>query len=91
MNKDINKFVEEIFFYKGSLIKNSNKYREYIKSILDENHITDPIEAFVMGAVDAMIYDIACSLDFTKQKGKISDWSSWKMRRIFIKRLWNKR
>lgn len=28
-------------------------------------------EAAILGAIDAMIYDIACALDFTKLEGKL--------------------
>ncbi len=73
MGKDINESVEKIFLYKGNLIKNNKRFRQHVRSVLNEQGIKDTrdtVKAFVMGAVDGMIYDIACSLGFTKQKCK---------------------
>lgn len=77
----------ELLLHKGTLIKNSNNYRKYVRNLLKELDINDPVEACVLGAVDGMIYDIACALDFTKQKGQISDWSSYEKRRELIHNL----
>ncbi len=95
MGKDINESVEKILLYKGRLIKNNKKYRQrHIKRILNDQGINDnddTVKAFVMGAVDGMIYDIACSLDFTKQKGRKKNWASWKMRKEILNKLWKKK
>ena len=84
MYNNTNEAVEKILLYKAKLIKNKKAYREYATEVLSEHKIKDPVEAFAMGAVDAMLYDMACSLDFTKQKGSVYDWSSHRMRRKII-------
>lgn len=93
MNKHINESVEKVLLYKGKLIRHSRGYKQYIKKILNDQGINcndETVEAFVMGAVDGMIYDIACSLDFTKQKGKVNDWSSYRKRREILNKVWSK-
>lgn len=85
MSMDVNESIEKIFLYKGRLIKNNRGYRQYIKKILNDHGVNgndDTVKAFVMGAVDGMIYDIACSLGFTKH------WSAYKMRRKILSKLW---
>ena len=85
--KEANEAVEKVLLYKGTLIKKDNeKYRTHIEKILAKRHnVDDPIEAFIMGAVDAMIYDIACSLGFTNQYQ-----TSYEMRKKSITKLWKK-
>ena len=63
---------KRIIVHKAILIKNSRKYSEYLAKLFKELKIIDLKEAAILGAVDAMIYDIACSLDFTKQKGNVN-------------------
>lgn len=86
----INESVKRVIVHKAKLIKNSWKYSEYLDELLNELKITDLKEAAILGAVDAMIYDIACSLDFTKQKSKVNDWSSYSSRKSVLKELWKK-
>ena len=72
---------ERIIKHKANLIKNGNRYENYIKSVLNKKGILKKhgikdsekmvkvlVKVFKMGAVDGMIYDIAAALDFTKQK-----------------------
>ncbi len=84
MSNNINEALEKLFLYKGTLIKDKKAFRKYIKEILAKHKVKDPIEAFVMGVVDGMVYDIACSLNFTKQK-------SQKYRREIINKLWGRK
>ena len=84
----INESVKKIIEHKAKLIKNSSDYSKYLDELFKELKITDIKEAALLGAVDAMIYDVACSLDFTKQKGKINDWSSYSLRKSVLKELW---
>jgi len=84
----INDSVKQIITHKANLIKNSPKYSQYLDKLLKELKITDMKEAALLGAIDAMIYDVACSLDFTKQKGKVNDWSSYASRKSLLKELW---
>ena len=85
MSMDVKESVKEILLHKGKLIKNNRGYRQHIVRILKDQGIkgsNDTIKAFVVGAVDGMIYDIACSLGFTKH------WSAYKMRRKILNKLW---
>ena len=87
MTTSVNEAVEVLCRHKASRIKNSAKYRSYLGSLLEELDIRDPVEAGVLGAVDAMVYDVACALDFTKQKGQSNDWSSWENRKELLRKL----
>ena len=91
MDNDINKSVENLLLYKGRLIKSSKRYREYVKDRLKEHSVKDIVEAFVMGAVDGMIYDVGSALDFTKQKGSIDDVTSFQYRKRIIRKLWGRK
>ncbi len=95
MSMDVNESIEKVLLYKGRLIKDNRRYRQqHIKRILNDQGIKnndDTVKAFVMGAVDGMIYDIACSLDFTKQKGRINDWSSYRKRKEILNKIWKKK
>jgi len=84
----VNESVKEIVKHKATLMTSSRSYSEYLKGLVNELGIKELEEAALLGAVDAMIYDMACSLDFTKQKGKVNDWSSYPARRSLIKELW---
>jgi len=79
---------KRIIVHKAILIKNSRKYSEYLAKLFKELKIIDLKVASILGAVDAMIYDIACSLHFTKQKGNVNDWSSYSSRASILKELW---
>jgi hypothetical protein len=69
------------------------KYWEHIRWLLEnkELKIAGKMDTALLGAIDAMVYDVACSLDFTKQKGSVSDWSSHKRRRAFLAKWWPRR
>ena len=85
MSMTANDAAVEIFLHKGRLMKNAGEYRSYLKELLEELDITDPVEASVLGAVDAMIYDMACALGFTRR-----NWSSYSKRKEVILKLWRK-
>ncbi len=86
----VNDSVKEILKHKATLMTGSPAYSDYLNEMLIELGIKELGEAALVGAVDAMIYDIACSLDFTKQKREANDWSSYPARRSIIKDLWKK-
>jgi hypothetical protein len=92
MSNDINNSVENILLHKANLIKGSVALKErHIKNLFKEYRIDyneNNVRIFLMGAVDAMVYDMGCALDFTKQKGNINDWTSYEMRKIIINKLW---
>ena len=83
----INDSVKEVMRHKANRIKNSHNYLKYLSELFEELNITDTKEAALFGAIDAMIYDIACSLDFTKKKGEVDDWSSYDLRKGLLKEL----
>lgn len=69
-----NEAVEIIVKHKANNITKGNKrYENHIKTVLEIRHIKaskEAVEAFKMGAVDAMIYDVAPTLGFTKSYPK---------------------
>ncbi len=91
MDNNIKKSVEDLLLYKGKLIRNSKRYREYVRERLQENSVNDIVEAFVMGAIDGMIYDVGSALDFTKQKGTTDDVTAFSYRRRIIKKVWERK
>ena len=84
----VNESVSHLIDHKARLMRNSQNYRKYLSELVKDLGIADPVEAALLGAVDAMIYDLATALDFTKQKGSVSDWSSYSSRRAIIRRIW---
>ncbi len=92
---DINDAVKEIILYKGHKMKRAAEYGEYkkhIKEVFKEHNINftnNTFKAFVMGGIDAMIYDVACLLDSAKKNGTISYWSKHEKRREILKNLWH--
>ena len=83
MNNETKRSIETLLLHKGGLIKNRKAYRKYVKEVLRKHRIRNNVDAFVMGAVDAMIYDIASSLGLIRQK-------SYKKRKEIIDKLWSK-
>lgn len=71
----------------------NSKYLQHLKNIIDELNIKDdPVKAAIVGAVDAMIYDVACALDFTKnKKGIHKDWSSYQSRKDLLMKIFKNR
>ena len=90
MHSTVNESVKIIVKHKANLMKNSPKYKDYIRDILKEHGITasdETMRVFIMGAVDGMIYDIGAALDFTKQKDSVDDWTSYKKRKEILKEI----
>lgn len=83
MNNNTKKSIETLLLHKGGLIKNRKAYRKYAKKVLRKHRIRNNVDAFVIGAVDAMIYDIASSLGLIRQK-------SWKKRKEIIDKVWSR-
>ena len=57
----------------NNMIKGNKPYENHIKTVLKLRHSKaskEAVEAFKMGAVDAMIYDVAPTLGFTKSYPK---------------------
>lgn len=74
VKEDIAQAIEQIALHKGKLITASAGVREHAARVLQELGIKDPVEAFLVGDCDAMIYDLACMLGFART------WSSYKKR-----------
>ncbi len=78
-----NKAFEEIITTKAKRIMGSEDCRTYAKQLVDELGISEPQGAFMGGAIDAMIFDIALALDFEElQAGEY--------RKNLIKELWER-
>jgi hypothetical protein len=73
----INEAFEKIIEHKAKLIRNNPGYEKYIKDVLKKHGIRDSketvkafVKVFKMGAVDAMIYDIAAASNLTRWKSQ---------------------
>jgi hypothetical protein len=84
MSVPLNEAVEAVVLHKARLMMGSSKYRGYARQVLAERGLPGDdatVEAFVLGAADAMIYDIASVLGFTRQTQRVDDWASYRKRR----------
>jgi len=66
---DINKAIETIVMHKAKLMMEKDDYTEHIKDLLRFCGIStknDLVQAFKIGAVDAMIFDVGCALNLTR-------------------------
>lgn len=76
------KAFEEIVTIKARRIMESEDGRTYAQQLLDELEISSQGGAFLAGALDAMIFDIALALDYKELQ-------SWEYRKKFVKELWD--
>jgi len=53
---------EQLVEYKAERMLSKAKYRIYLTNLLGKLKITSPEEAFLAGAIDAMIYDVGLNL-----------------------------
>ena len=69
-----NEAVEIIVKHKANNItKDNERYENHIKTVLEIRYIKaskKAVEAFKMGAVDAMIYDVGAALDSPSWKSR---------------------
>jgi|GEM_PF-6399612 len=65
------------------------RYGDHIQAMLEQFTTGNLVKAFLAGAIDAMIYDTACSLDFTKKKAKPGDYSGYPLRKRLIKKIFD--
>jgi hypothetical protein len=89
-----NDAVETIVMYKAEKMKKSRAYKIHIKNVLKDYYVEatkEDMETFIMGGVDAMIFDVGSALGFTRNTSKIDGWTSWKKRREMLKKIFNKR
>jgi hypothetical protein len=99
-NDDLPGAIEAILCHKGKKMAEAarmrrkaegekERYGDHIQAILEHLAEGNLAKAFLAGALDAMIYDIACSLDFTKKKVKPGDYSGYLLRKRLIKRIFD--
>jgi hypothetical protein len=66
MEKD--EALEIIIRTKAKQMASNPNYSAYSKSIIQQLHVTQPEQAFLLGAIDAMIYDVDSSLALSRMK-----------------------
>jgi hypothetical protein len=81
MAKKEDKAFEEVIGIKYKRMIDSEVSRNYAKQLVDELDIASPDAAFLVGAIDAMIYDMAVALEFR-------DLQTWEYRKRLIEKLW---
>jgi len=74
---------EEIIMIKARGLIESEDSRAYAKKLVGDLKISNLEGAFLAGAIDSMIFDIALALDY---KGL----QSWEYRKKFVKELWER-
>jgi len=82
---------EEIIRYKAEKMKTGlipgSRFNRYIKRVLKQPNRTvceEQVENFVMGGVDAMIFDVASVVGFTRNTPDFSDWTSYEKRQEIL-------
>jgi hypothetical protein len=99
-NDDLPDALETILYHKGKKMAEAarmrrraegekERYGDHIQAILEQLTEGNVVKAFLAGALDAMIYDVACSLDFTKKKARRGDYSGYPLRKRLIKRIFD--
>lgn len=91
---ELNDAVEIIIMHKAEKMKRSKKYNNYIKNVLTDHHIgvtKETMDMFVMGGVDAMIYDVGQTLGFVRNTTIVDDWTSRIKRREMLKKIFPER
>ena len=66
MNKD--EALEFIVVAKAKQMANNPNYKIYCDKIINELGITQPSQAFLLGAIDAMIYDVDSAVALSRMK-----------------------
>jgi hypothetical protein len=99
-NDDLPGALEAILCHKGKRMAEAarmhrraedekERYGDHVQAILEQLAEGNLVKAFLAGALDAMIYDAACSLDFTKKKAKPGDYSGYPLRKRLIERIFD--
>jgi hypothetical protein len=87
MTSEVNQSFETIVTHKAHKMVASVAYKNYARELLQELSETRLEQAFILGAMDATIYDLACAMDFTKRKGTVNDYSSYSQRKRLIQKI----
>ena len=87
---EINEAFEKIIEHKAKLMRNKTGYEKYIKDVLKEHGMRESketvkafVKVFKMGAVDAMIYDIAAA-------SNLRNWTSQEKRKEMLRKIFAK-
>lgn len=67
----VDQAVKTIVIEKAKRLKKKRVYKEHIDDVLNDHHIDaseETVQVFLMGAVDAMIYDVGAALGFRQWK-----------------------
>jgi len=95
---DLDDAVEKIIMHKAEKMKTGlkpgSRFNKHIKKVLKQPNSTaceEQVENFVIGAVDALIYDVGQALGFTKPTIKVADWTSHEKRQDMLKKIFPKR
>jgi len=91
--------VKEIIMHKAEKMKTGlipdSQYNRYIKSVLMQPNTTvcdEQVQNFVIGAVDAMIYDVGQALGFTQRRPEVvDDWTSHEKRQEMLNEIFSNR
>jgi len=81
MAKKEDRAFEDVIGIKYTRMIESELSRKYAKQLVDDLDIASPDAAFLVGAIDAMIYDMAVALEF-------KDLQTWEYRKKLIEKLW---
>ena len=85
MMSAVDQAVKTIIMEKAKRLK-KREYEEYIEDVLNDHHIDaseETVRVFLMGAVDAMSYDVGAALGFRK-------WKSHEKRKEMLKEILEK-
>ena len=85
---------KEIIRYKAEKMKTGlipgSPFNTHIKEVLGQLGIPvceEQVENFVIGGVDAMIYDVASSVGFNANTLDHADWASWSKRQEILREI----
>lgn len=92
----VNEAVETVIRKKAERIKGGlvpdSKYNNHIKKVLkqlDTNASEEQVRIFIVGAVDAMIYDVGSALAFTQQRDCVDDWTFHEKRQEMLGKIFS--
>jgi len=88
---ELDKVFEAILTHKArQMIEGARKgaFGKHLRELLVQLGITQPDDAFVIGAIDAMIFDMANATDFARETRAHANWIKHEKRSEFIEKLW---
>ena len=62
MSSEVQDYFQTIIKYKSKRMKADEDYKSYRRRLLNEMKVEDLDTAFLVGAIDAMIFDMAAAL-----------------------------